>query len=57
LWNYENHKRDPRREQWFGVPGDSSIRECLSKELFQQHPDWFALKRDGTRERMFVFER
>ena len=37
--------------EWFGVPGDGSIRNYLpGKEEFKAHPEWFALRRDGTRD-------
>ena len=42
---------NPRLQDWFGVPGDSSIRGYLpGKEGFKAPPDWFALRRDGTRD-------
>jgi hypothetical protein len=46
---------NPRMHKFFGVPGDSSIREYMpNKEVFKAHPDWFALKRDGTRDEHMV---
>jgi hypothetical protein len=45
-----HHKMNPRMQEWFGVPGDSSIRGYLPKDQFKQRPEWFALKRDGTRD-------
>ena len=46
-----HHKMNPRMHQWFGVPGDSSIRGYLPKQdAFKAHPEWFALRRDGGRD-------
>ncbi len=45
-----HHKLNPRMQDWFGVPGDGSITGFLPKELFDAHPDWFALTRDGKRD-------
>ena len=43
-----HHKMNPKMQDWFGVPGDSSIRGYMpGKEVFKAHPDWFALQRDG----------
>jgi hypothetical protein len=46
-----HHKMNPRMQQWFGVPGDGSIRNYIpGKEEFKAHPEWFALTRDGKRD-------
>lgn len=46
-----HHKMNPRMHQWFGVPSDSSIRNYLPKpETFKEHPEWYALHRDGSRD-------
>ncbi len=46
-----HHKMNPRMQEWFGVPGDSSIRGYMPpKETVKEHPDWFALRRDGSRD-------
>jgi len=38
-------------QDWFGVPGDSSIRGYMPGEAdFKAHPKWFALQRDGQRD-------
>jgi len=34
---------------WLGVPGDGSVISLLPKDQFEEHPDWFALRRDGSR--------
>ena len=42
-----HHKMNPRMQQWFGVPGDSSIREYLPKpDAFKAHPTWKKMKDD-----------
>ena len=33
----------------FATPGDSSVRNLLPEAMFKEHPDWFALNPDGTR--------
>jgi hypothetical protein len=45
-----HHKMNPRMQEWFGVPGDSSVRAYMPKDQVKLHPDWFALRRDGTRD-------
>jgi hypothetical protein len=46
-----HHKMNPRMHEWFGVPGDSSVRNYMpSKEEVKNHPEWFALRRDGSRD-------
>ena len=46
-----HHKMNPRMQDWFGVPGDGSIRNYMPpKEAVKAHPDWFALQRDGRRD-------
>jgi hypothetical protein len=46
-----HHKMNPRMQEWFGVPSDSSIRGYMpGKADLQKHPEWFALRRDGSRD-------
>ncbi len=45
-----HHKMNPRMQEWTGVPGDSSVRGYMPKDQVNTHPDWFALRRDGTRD-------
>lgn len=45
-----HHKMNPRMQEWFGVPGDGSVRGYMPKDQAKLHPDWFALRRDGTRD-------
>jgi len=49
-WKIHN-KMNPRSQDVFGVPSDGSVSGFLPKELFADHPDWFALKKDGTRSK------
>ena len=49
-WKIHN-KMNPQMQKWFGVPGDSSIRDYMpGPEEFKAHPEWFALQRDGRRD-------
>ena len=63
FWEHGRDQMDEEREQWkirnlmnarsadwFGVPGDGSIAGYLPKDQFKDHPDWFALRLDGTRD-------
>lgn len=36
---------------WYQMPGDSSVRALLPAEMFEKHPEWFALEIDGMRNR------
>lgn len=46
-----HHKMNPKMQDWFGVPGDSSVRGYMpGKEVFKTHADWFALQRNGSRD-------
>jgi hypothetical protein len=45
-----HHKMNPRMQEWFGVPGDGSVRGYMPRDQVKLHPDWFALRRDGTRD-------
>ncbi len=47
-WKIHN-KLNPESVEVFGVPGDSSVGGFLPKDRFKDHPEWFALQRDGTR--------
>lgn len=49
-WKIHN-KMNPRSPEVFGVPGDGSISGYLPQKQFTDHPDWFALRRDGTRDK------
>jgi hypothetical protein len=48
-WKIHNKMNDRATDIAFGVPGDSSVSGYLPKDQFKDHPDWFALQRDGTR--------
>jgi len=45
-WKIRN-KMNP--DPMFATPGDSSVRSLLPEAVFKEHPDWFALNPDGTR--------
>jgi len=47
-WQIHN-RMNPRSQDWFGVPGDSSLNGYLPKDQIDEHPEWFALQPDGTR--------
>ena len=49
-WKIHN-KMNPRSHEVFGVPSDGSVSRYLPETLFAEHPDWFALKKDGTRDK------
>ena len=49
-WKIHN-KMNPRSQDVFGVPGDGSVSGYLPKEQFADHPEWFALNKDGTRSK------
>jgi len=49
-WKIHN-KMNPRCHEFFGVPSDGSVKKYLPDDQFEAHPEWFALKRDGTRNR------
>lgn len=34
---------------WYQMPSDSSVRGLLTAEMFEKHPEWFALEIDGKR--------
>ncbi|HZO90665.1 MAG TPA: DUF4838 domain-containing protein [Chthonomonadaceae bacterium] len=48
-WQVHN-LMNPRMASWVGVPGDGSLFNFLPHEEFKAHPDWFALRRDGSRD-------
>ena len=49
-WKIHN-KMNPRSLEPYGIPGDGSIVGFLpDSKGFKEHPDWFALARDGSRE-------
>ncbi len=48
-WKIRN-KMNPDMQNWFGVPGDGSITDLMPKDKFKEHPEWFALQRDGKRD-------
>jgi len=47
-WKIHN-MMNPDSAAWAGVPGDSSVRKYMPTDQFEAHPEWFALRRDGTR--------
>jgi len=47
-WKIRN-KMNPDRNEFFHVPGDSSIRNVLQSDLVTTKPELFALNPDGTR--------
>ena len=47
-WKIHN-KMNPGSAHYYGIPGDGSIRGFLPGDQFEAHPEWFALRRDGTR--------
>jgi len=49
-WKIHN-KMNPHSVEVFGVPSDGSVAGLMPKEQFDQHPDWFALNKDGTRSK------
>jgi len=49
-WKIHN-MMNPYMAGVFGIPSDSSIRSYLPDHQFEAHPDWFALGRDGSRNR------
>jgi hypothetical protein len=49
-WKIHN-KMNPYSVEVFGVPSDGSIAGFLPKERFDEHPEWFALNKDGTRSK------
>jgi len=48
LWKLRNFM-NTRSAEWFGVPGDGSLNGYLPKDKINEHPEWFALQPDGTR--------
>jgi len=51
-WKIHN-KMTPRERGWFdyfGIPSDGSVVPLLPRDQFEEHPDWFALQADGTRD-------
>jgi len=49
-WKIHN-KMNPHSVEVFGVPSDGSVAGLLPKEQFEDHPEWFALNKDGTRSK------
>lgn len=49
-WKIHN-KMNPHSHEVFGVPSDGSVSGFLPKDQFDEHPDWFALNKDGTRSK------
>ena len=49
-WKIHN-KMNPHSVEVFGVPSDGSVAGLLPKEQFEEHPEWFALNKDGTRSK------
>lgn len=48
LWMIRN-RLNPRSPYWFGVPSDGSLVGYLPRDQVTQHPEWFALQPDGSR--------
>jgi hypothetical protein len=48
LWTIRN-RLNPRSPGWFGVPSDGSLAGYLPKDKVKEHPEWFALQPDGSR--------
>jgi hypothetical protein len=48
IWLIRN-RMNPRSAEWFGVPADSSLYRYLPKDKIKDHPEWFAVLPDGTR--------
>ena len=48
LWKIRN-KMNPNSAEWLGMPGDSSVIAYMPKDKIKEHPEWFALNRNGTR--------
>ncbi|MDO8587340.1 MAG: hypothetical protein Q7T82_09895, partial [Armatimonadota bacterium] len=51
LWAVR-HKQNPWAVDWFGVPGDSSLNGYVPADKMKEHPEWFALQPDGSRNLM-----
>jgi len=49
LWMLRN-RMNMRIANSFGVPGDGSLIGYLPREQLKDHPEWFALQPDGTRD-------
>ena len=47
-WKLRN-KLNPEQGGMFATPGDSSARNIVDAKLFAEHPEYFALNADGTR--------
>ncbi len=45
-----HHFLNPRMARWVGVPGDGTLADLLPKDQFKAHPDWFAMRKDGSRD-------
>ena len=48
LWKIRN-KLNPRGANWLGMPGDSSVIAYMPKDKVKEHPEWFALNKNGSR--------
>ncbi len=51
-WKIRN-KMNPDRNDFFFVPGDSSVRNVLDSERVKEKPELFALRPDGTRDEYY----
>lgn len=47
-WQIHN-KMSPDMQNWYGVPGDGSVQYLLPQDRIDEHPEWFALHPDGSR--------
>jgi len=49
-WMIRN-RMNPRSICWFGIPGDGMLRQYMPSDQVTEHPEWFALQPNGTRNK------